>query len=177
MRPLFIASILIVLAAVSAPGVITTFLPQRQNAGTVSSLAADAAQEGAGETGGAGLRQVEIPVGSDGHFYVDAEVDFHPIHFMVDTGASVIALRRSDAEKAGIRVTSSDFQHSVQTANGATNAAETELDSVVVKDIEVNGVRALILPDDQLPISLLGGSFLNRLVRFQIAEGTLIFEN
>ena len=56
-------------------------------------------------------------------------------------------------------------------------AAETELDSVMVDDIEVGGVRALVLPDDQLSVSLLGGSFLNGLARFEVADGTLIFEN
>jgi aspartyl protease family protein len=96
---------------------------------------------------------------------------------MVDTGATVIALRESDAAAAGIRPRGADFEHPVATANGTTYAARAELDSVAVRDIEVSGVRALILPDDQLSISLLGGSFLNRLARFQVADGTLIFEN
>ncbi|MND06816.1 hypothetical protein D3C83_284300 [compost metagenome] len=56
-------------------------------------------------------------------------------------------------------------------------AAETEIDSIVVEDIEVPRVRALVLPDDQLSISLLGGSFLNGLQRYEVADGRLIFEN
>jgi aspartyl protease family protein len=38
-------------------------------------------------------------------------------------------------------------------------------------------VRALILPDDRLKVSLLGGSFLAKLKRFEVADGTLVFEN
>jgi predicted aspartyl protease len=34
-----------------------------------------------------------------------------------------------------------------------------------------------VLPDDQLAISLLGGSFLGRLARYEVRDGTLIFEN
>ena len=47
----------------------------------------------------------------------------------------------------------------------------------MVEDIEVQQIRALVIPDDQLSISLLGGSFLNGLERYEVAEGTLIFEN
>jgi aspartyl protease family protein len=96
---------------------------------------------------------------------------------MVDTGASVVALRQSDAVAAGLRPRSADFDQPVSTANGTAYAAAANLETVAVSDIEVNGVRALILPDEQLNVSLLGGSFLNRLERFQVESGTLIFEN
>jgi aspartyl protease family protein len=120
---------------------------------------------------------VEIRAEGDGHFYVDAEINFRPVRLMVDTGATVVALRRSDAAAAGIRVHVSDFSYPVSTANGTTKAAEAVIDNMIVADIEVEGVRALILPDDQLAVSLLGGTFLTRLARFEIQNGTLIFEN
>ena len=66
---------------------------------------------------------------------------------------------------------------------GLTNALkyarppEAELDIVAVQHIEVNGVRALVLPDEQLSISLLGSTFLSRLARYEVKGGTLIFEN
>jgi aspartyl protease family protein len=96
---------------------------------------------------------------------------------MVDTGATVVALRQSDAQAAGIRPRRTDFNNPVQTANGTTMAAEAVLDSVIVQDVEVRNIRALVIPDEQLSISLLGGSFLNGLQRFEVADGTLIFEN
>ena len=99
------------------------------------------------------------------------------MRLMVDTGATVVALRASDAAAAGIRPLKSEYTSPVQTANGTTMAAETTLDSIVVDDIEVRHIRALVVPDEQLSLSLLGGSFLNGLERFQVADGTLIFEN
>jgi aspartyl protease family protein len=88
-----------------------------------------------------------------------------------------VALRASDARSAGIRPRDADYVFPVQTANGTTNAAETTLDSVSVDDIEVRNVRALVIPDDQLSVSLLGGSFLHGLDRFEVADGTLVFED
>ncbi len=89
----------------------------------------------------------------------------------------MVALRQSDAHLAGIRPRPGDFDRPVQTANGTAYGAEAELDSVAVRDVEVGGVRALVLPDHQLSVSLLGASFLNRLERFEVSGGTLIFEN
>lgn len=63
------------------------------------------------------------------------------------------------------------------TANGTALAALVELDSIAVADIELERVRAVVLPDEQLGVSLLGTSFLSRLRRFEIAGDTLIFEN
>ncbi len=120
---------------------------------------------------------MEVKAERDGHFYVDALVNFRPVRLMVDTGATVVALRVSDAEAAGIRVRDADFVNPVQTANGTTNAAEAMLESISVSDIELRNVRALIVPDEQLSVSLLGGSFLHGLRRFEVADGTLIFEN
>jgi aspartyl protease family protein len=120
---------------------------------------------------------VEIEVSNDGHFYVDAEINLGQVRMMVDTGATAIALRESDALEAGIRPHPGDFVYPVQTANGTTNAAEAQLDMVSIGGIEIDNVRALVIRDDQLAISLLGGSYLSRLARFEIAGGTLIFEN
>ena len=171
MRQLLFACIVIAMTAAAAPGLFTHYLDAQ--GGTPLSAETASAEPARSSA----LNQVEIEAERDGHFYVDAEINFRPVRLMVDTGATVIALRQSDAAAAGIRPHRADFEHPVATANGTTYAAEAKLDSVAVRDIEINGVRALILPDDQLSISLLGGSFLNRLARFEIADGTLMFEN
>ena len=179
MRSILLASILIALVAVSAPGIFARFVPEiregAQDSGTEGALIAETPRET--ETDAAAGRQVEIEAALDGHFYVEAEVNFRPIRMMVDTGATVVALRQSDAAAVGIRVFAADFRHPVQTANGTTNAAEAELQSVALKGIEIGRVRALVIPDEQLAVSLLGGSFLGRLARFEVRSGTLIFEN
>jgi aspartyl protease family protein len=172
MRALFLACVLIVLVSASAPRLFTLYV--ERSGGGEASAAPEVALEPA-TTGSS--RLVEIRAESDGHFYVDAIINFRPVRLMVDTGATVVALRQSDAVSAGIRVRAADFQYPVQTANGVTQAAEAVLDVVSVTDIEVDRVRALILPDDQLAVSLLGGSFLGKLARFEVQNGTLIFEN
>jgi aspartyl protease family protein len=174
MRPLLLSAVLIALVGASLPSLIARYVPSPQAA---RSMPGANAVETRPPTSAAGRSsEVRIEAERDGHFYVDAEINDRPVRLMVDTGATVVALRQSDAETAGVRVRDADFTHAVSTANGTAYAAEADLDSVGVRDIEVGRVRALILPDDQLAISLLGGSFLNRLARFQVEDGTLVFE-
>jgi aspartyl protease family protein len=178
MRPLVVTAVGIALLGASAPGVITRVLESQGAVRPVSASAPRTPSSDEAEPAQPGARsQVEIEAESDGHFYVDAEINLRRVRLMVDTGATVVALRKTDADAAGVRVLGSDFQHPVATANGTAYAAEAELDSVTVSDIELNGVRALILPDEQLSVSLLGGSFLNRLAGFRVENGTLLFEN
>jgi aspartyl protease family protein len=179
MRSLILASIVIGLAAISAPKYLSGLLPgdDRHAAGAERAPADQGTPGGGEQLSVSGGRSVEIAVADDGHFYVDADVNFRPVRLMVDTGATVVALRESDARNAGLRLNSRDFALPVGTANGTAYAAEVEVDSIAVSDIEVRGLRALVLPDDQLSVSLLGASFLNRLERFEIDDGTLVFEN
>ncbi|HSG94070.1 MAG TPA: TIGR02281 family clan AA aspartic protease, partial [Afifellaceae bacterium] len=70
-----------------------------------------------------------------------------------------------------------DFNLPLSTANGTTYAAAVTLDRVAVDDIEIRRVRAVVVPDGQLAISLLGTSFLNKLRRFEVSDSTLLMEN
>jgi aspartyl protease family protein len=121
--------------------------------------------------------RLEVRAAANGHFYVSARVNGAPISIMVDTGASYVALRQSDAEAAGIRVFPGDFNVPLATANAIVYAASVEIDQLAVAGIEVDRVAAVVLPDDRLGTSLLGNSFLGRLERFEIAGDRLIFEN
>lgn len=177
MRSLLITCILIGLAAVAAPKLFMHYAKQPTTANMVSAPSTSATDE-ASAAAPPGVRQVEIEAEGDGHFYVSAEINTaHDIRLMVDTGATVVALRASDAAAAGIRPLKSEFVDPVQTANGTTMAAEATLDRISIEDIEIHHVRALVLPDDQLSLSLLGGSFLKGLQRYQVADGRLVFEN
>src|SRR5476649_1784164 len=68
-------------------------------------------------------RTVTLRSDDRGQFKVEARVDGRRMEFMVDTGASAVALRASDAAKLGIHPSSSDYKVKVQTANGITKAA------------------------------------------------------
>ncbi len=178
MRSLLVVSLLICGIAVAMPSFFTHYMGKSAPAGLASVRPTPAPEVSpAANRQDVVASEVQIKAENDGHFYVDASVNFRPVRLMVDTGATVVALRASDAAAAGIHVHDADFTNPVQTANGTTNAAEATLDSVSISDIEVRDVRALIVPDDKLSISLLGGSFLHGLRRFEVADGTLTIEN
>jgi aspartyl protease family protein len=121
-------------------------------------------------------RSVIVPRDARGHFQVDARVDGRLLNFMVDTGASVIALTASDAARLGIHPSASEFVAEVRTANGTVRAAPTRLDAVEIGDLVVRDVAALVLPDEALSDNLLGLSFLSRLKRFEYSDGKLVLE-
>ena len=121
-------------------------------------------------------RSVSIARDSRGHFQTDGRIEGRRIGFMVDTGASVIALRGSDAEKIGVRPSQSDFNATVTTANGTVKAARTRLASVEIGDLIVRDVDAMVLPDEALSENLLGLSFLSRLKRFEYTNGRMVLE-
>ena len=121
-------------------------------------------------------RSVTVPRDSRGQFEIDALVNGHHVDFMVDTGASVIALTARDAARLGIRPSQNAFVAEVRTANGKVRAAPARLDAVRVGGIEVRDVPALILPDEALSDNLLGLAFLSRLRRFEYSDGKLVLE-
>ena len=111
-----------------------------------------------------------------GHFRVDARVDGRRLDFMVDTGASLVVLRESDAAYLGIRPMPVDYRATVTTANGKVKAAPAKLSRIEIGDITVFDVPALVLPDEALSQNLLGVSFLSKLRRYEYANGRLVLE-
>jgi aspartyl protease family protein len=85
-------------------------------------------------------RTVTLSRSSDGHFRTEARVDGRRLELIVDTGASQIALRASDAARLGIHPTPRDYNVRVSTANGITRAALIQLQRVEVEDIVVRDV-------------------------------------
>jgi len=120
-------------------------------------------------------RSVTIARSRDGHFHTEAVVDGRRISFLIDTGASLIALRERDAARLGIHPAWRDYSARVSTANGTVRAARVELNRVEVGGMVVRDVKALVLPDEALGQNLLGMSFLSRL-RWQQRDGKLVLE-
>ena len=107
--------------------------------------------------------EVRLSAGANHQFFVTAAVNGRASSFLVDTGASFVALRDSEARAANLYVSWADYKHPVRTANGETKAALIEIDVVEIDNIRVEKVQAFILPDDQLAMNLLGMSFLSKL--------------
>jgi len=119
-----------------------------------------------------------VTVQSDrlGHFQVEGSVDGRRVDFMVDTGASVVALRERDAGRLGIFPTPRDYTGRSSTANGIVKVAPVRLSSLEVNGIRIHDVNAVVIPDESLSTNLLGMSFLSRVRRFEMANGRLVME-
>lgn len=124
----------------------------------------------------AGQHRMELVSGRDGHFRVDARVQGRHVDFLVDTGASVVVMRETDASMVGIHLMPRDYTALVSTANGKIKAAPAKLERIEIGDITVFDVQALVLPDDALSQNLLGVSFLSRLRRYEFADGRMLLE-
>ncbi len=121
-------------------------------------------------------RSMTLAVGSDGHFTATARISGRDLDFIVDTGASLVVLRESDAVRIGILRPRSEYTVSVSTANGTIKGARVRLDRIELGDIRVDNVEALVLPNQALAKNLLGMSFLSKLKRYEVANGRLVLE-
>jgi aspartyl protease family protein len=123
-----------------------------------------------------GTRSLNIPRDARGHFATEGRIDGQRLAFMIDTGASVVALNESSAARFGLRPTPGQYTATVTTANGTVKAARMRLARVEVGDLIVRDVDAMVLPDQALSENLLGLSFLSKLKRFEYANGQMVLE-
>jgi len=114
-----------------------------------------------------------VPKSADGHFWVEARANDKAVKFLVDTGASVVALTPLDAQRLGFDIRTLDYSRAVNTANGKTLAAEVTIHSLSVGESRVNEVRAMVIREG-LDTSLLGMSYLGRLSRIEATPSSLI---
>lgn len=119
-------------------------------------------------------RKVLVQADARGHFLASFKINGTTVEAMVDTGATVVALNRSTARKAGISLRPSDFDSEVDTANGKVKVAVTEIDTLQIGRIAVDHVRAVVLDDKALGTNLIGMSFLTRLGKYQVQDGALL---
>lgn len=110
-----------------------------------------------------------------GHYLVEASVNGAPVRFLVDTGATVVALTPEDARAAGLAPGDLRFSQVMSTANGAARAAPTRLRSLRLGQLELEDVPAVVM-ERPMAISLLGMSFLSRLDGYSIRDGVLTLE-
>ena len=114
---------------------------------------------GAASAGGA--REIVLTAGPGGHFLATGQINGRAAQFMVDTGATTVAIGQADADRMGIDYRNSPRRGVVETANGRVPAYGVTLNSVRVGDVEVANVEATVLPS-AMPHVLLGNSFLAR---------------
>ncbi|WP_182084860.1 TIGR02281 family clan AA aspartic protease [Aureimonas sp. ME7] len=118
--------------------------------------------------------QVLVARGEGNHFHLNAEVNGRSIPFLVDTGASLIAIDRDTAAAIGLDVGTLRYTAQIRTANGDTVAAPVTLDSVRVGNIERRRVAAVVTQGNGIGVNLLGMSFLGTLSSLDFRGDRLI---
>lgn len=109
----------------------------------------------------AALRQITLVADSRGHFITNGMINGSNVRFLVDTGASSVAMDRATALRAGVDLGSGE-QALAGTANGVVPMVRVKLSRVTIGDVTLYDVDAAVLPAG-MPQVLLGMSFLNRM--------------
>jgi aspartyl protease family protein len=109
----------------------------------------------------------------NGHFEADVTINGQNVPMLVDTGASMVALTRRDAERVGLIPANLAYSMTVMTANGRARAAPARLGSVAIGPIIRHNVAAMVAEDGKLDQSLLGMSFLETLGSMQMQTDEL----
>ncbi len=119
-------------------------------------------------------RSARISIRDDGHYWARALVNRKAsIEFMVDTGASVVALNFRDAQRMGLKPETLDYRWTIHTAGGETMGASVLIDSIKINQVHIRNVEAMVLRTD-MDQSLLGMSFLNKLYSYEFRGDRLI---
>lgn len=113
-----------------------------------------------------------IPADASGHYLVTVHVNGMPIRFLVDTGATLIALTPKDAEAAGFERDQLNFSRPVHTANGIIKFAPVSLREIRLGALSLNDIDAAVIGAPG-GISLLGMTFLKQLESYEIRDGKL----
>ena len=120
---------------------------------------APASVGGSGNSGAGGTRVV-LTAGSGGHFVTPGQINNRAVQFLVDTGATMVALSVEDAQRIGLNY--KDGQEvRMSTANGVTPGWRLKIATLRIGDVVVYDVDAIV-SSGAMPYVLLGNSYLTR---------------
>jgi len=114
--------------------------------------------------------EVRLEGNVQGHFVADGLINGEPVTFLLDTGATDVAIPAEQAERLEL---ARGAPVMLQTANGQTTGYRTVLDSLALGDIVLRDVRAIVAPGFGGEQILLGMSALKQL-EFTQRAGTLV---
>ncbi len=121
-------------------------------------------------------KQLSIAKGQGGHYWIAGSINGHPVQFLVDTGATSVAINENQARRLGIDYRVNGKQIVVSTASGTAKTWRVHLNSVKVGAIDVMGVEAVVIEGSSPTEALLGMSFLGR-VSWREDQGLLRLES
>lgn len=116
----------------------------------------------AGDARSSGAQSVTLTADGQGHFVTAGAINGITVRLLVDTGASLISMSSTEAKRLGIDYLAGQ-KALTSTANGVVPTYRVKLDEVRVGDVMLTNVDGMVLAGDNLPIVLLGMSFLNRM--------------
>ncbi|MDO5606613.1 MAG: TIGR02281 family clan AA aspartic protease [Paracoccus sp. (in: a-proteobacteria)] len=119
--------------------------------------------------------RIELPLASDGHFHITLRLNGQEVPFLIDTGASEIALRQRDARRIGIDPEGLRYTGTANTANGIVSTAPVTIELIEIGDISDRNVPASVV-DADLGVSLLGMTYLRRFARVSFEGSSMILE-
>lgn len=117
--------------------------------------------------------EIVLERATDGHFYAEASVDGQPVLFLVDTGASVVALTGDDAADLGLAWQEGELREVGRGASGPVRGVSLTIDELSLGGFRGNNVPAVIIPEG-LPVSLLGQSFLSKIGNVAISDDRMV---
>lgn len=117
-------------------------------------------QNVAGHVTQEGVNEVTLRRNPMGHYLASGEINDHPVRYLLDTGATMVAVPEQLASELGLE---RGQRMTVNTANGLASAWSTRIDTVRLGNIELHNVYASINPGMQSDEILLGMSFLRKL--------------
>ncbi|ERI53664.1 aspartyl protease [Pseudomonas sp. EGD-AK9] len=121
-------------------------------------------------------KRLSIAKGIGGHYWVAGSINGQSVQFLVDTGATSVALNEGHAKRLGIDYRVSGRPLQVNTASGIARGWQVKLDRVKLGELEVLGVEAVVLEGSSPHEALLGMSFLGR-VGWREEQGMLVLES
>ncbi|MCQ4325836.1 TIGR02281 family clan AA aspartic protease [Stutzerimonas stutzeri] len=120
--------------------------------------------------------QLSVAKGTGGHYWIAGSINGQSVQFLVDTGATSVAINENQARRLGIDYRVSGRPMVVSTASGTAKAWRVHLNSVKVGTIDVLGVEAVVVEGNSPTEALLGMSFLGR-VSWREEQGVLLLES
>ena len=138
--------------------------PSRPAAKPAATAAAEPSEAGGGD------RLVYLADGR-GHFLLDVVVNGAPLRMLLDTGATLVSLTPQDALAAGFAPRDLAFTGAARTANGTVRVAPVRLSQITLDQVSVYDVPGAVI--ENLHMSLLGMSFLDRLKGYEMRAGKL----
>lgn len=160
---------IIAVAATQVPMLLNGAITNKQRPEAVETVALAAPKTEAPATYGSVLLRAD----AGGHYQSDFTINGRPVHGMIDTGATYVAINESTARRIGYSSVDLDYRYPMQTANGTSKVALVKLDRLEIGGIRVRDIDAIVAKDSALSTTLIGMSFLKRLNSYGVQNSTM----